>query len=58
MLDFFLPSTDAGVAIQFAVWLLLSATAFWYTRRNKDLRILAIGLSLLTFGVMAVRAIH
>ena len=58
MLDLFLPSTDGGVAIQFAIWLVLSVAAIWLTRHNKDFRLLAIGLSVLTFGIMAVRAIH
>jgi hypothetical protein len=58
LLDLFLPSTDGGVAVQFAVWLVLSAAALWFTRHNKDFRLLAVGLSVLTLGVMAVRAIH
>jgi len=58
LFDILLPSTDGGVALQFVVWLLASATALWFTRHNKDYRLLAIGLSLLTFGIMAVRAIH
>jgi hypothetical protein len=58
LLDFLLPSTDGGVAFQFAAWLVLSITAQWFTRHNRDYRLLAIGLSTLTFGIMAVRAIH
>lgn len=58
MLDFLLPSTDGGVALQFAIWLVLSTSALWFTRHNKDYRLLAVGLSTLAFGVMAVRAIH
>ncbi len=58
MLDFLLPSTDGGVALQLAIWYLLSAAALWFTRHNKDFRLLAIGVSVLTFGIMAVRAIH
>jgi hypothetical protein len=58
LLDLLLPSTDGGAAFQFAIWLVLSVTAIWFTRHNKDFRLLAIGLSTLTFGIMAVRAIH
>jgi ABC-type uncharacterized transport system permease subunit len=58
LLDFLLPSTDGGVAVQLAIWFVLSTTALWFTRHNKDFRLLAIGLSVLTFGIMAVRAIH
>jgi uncharacterized membrane protein len=58
LLDFLLPSTDGGVAAQLAIWFVLSVVALWFTRHNKDFRLLAIGLSVLTFGIMAVRAIH
>ena len=58
MLDLLLPSTDGGVAIQLAIWLVLTAVALWFTRNNNDFRLLAVGLSILTFGIMAIRAIH
>ncbi len=58
MIDFLMPSTDAGVAVQFVGWAALSVGSLFATRRNRDLRLLAIGLSVLALGVMTVRAVH
>jgi hypothetical protein len=58
VLDFLLPATDAGVAVQAAVWATVSVGGLIATRRNKDLRLLVIGLSVLILGLMGVRAIH
>lgn len=58
MLDFFLPTTDAGVAAQFLGLAAISAVALFLTRDLPDARLLVIGLSLLALGVMAIRAIH
>jgi hypothetical protein len=58
VLNFLLPTTDAGVAAQFAVWVTVSVGALIATRRNSDLRLLAIGLSVLVLGIMGVRVIH
>ena len=58
MLDLLLPSTDGGVAIQLAMWAAISAVALLTARRNKDLRLLVIGLSVLALGLMGIRAIH
>jgi len=58
VLDLLLPSTDAGVAAQLAVWATVSVGGLIATRRKKDLRLLVIGLSLLVLGIMGIRAIH
>lgn len=58
MLDLLLPSTDAGVAAQLGLLLVIAATAAWFARHNKDVLRLVIGLTLLLSGLMAVRAIH
>ena len=58
MLDFLLPTTDAGVAIQFAVWAAASVGGLIATRKNKDVRLLVVGLSVLALGLLSVRAIH
>ena len=58
MLDFLLPTTDAGVGLQLGLWAAISVVAFVATRKNRDLRLLAIGLSILTLGLMGIRAIH
>ncbi len=56
--DFLMPSTDAGVAVQFAGWAVLSVGSLFATRRNRDLRLLVLGISILVLGVMTVRAVH
>ena len=53
-----LPSTDAGVAAQFGLLLVIAVAGAWFARRNKDALRLVIGLTLLLAGLMAVRAIH
>jgi hypothetical protein len=58
MLDFLLPATDEGVAAQLLVWAVISVGALLITRRNKDLRLLAIGLSVLILGLMGLRMVH
>jgi hypothetical protein len=58
VLDLLLPATDAGVAAQFGLLLVATATAAWFSRHNNDALRLVIGLSLVLAGLMAVRAIH
>jgi hypothetical protein len=58
VLDFLLPATDAGVAAQFGLLLVIATTAAWFARHNKDVLRLVIGLTLLAAGLMAIRAIH
>ena len=53
-----MPATDAGVAAQFAGWAGLSVVAFIAFRNDRDLRLLAVGISILVLGVMTVRAVH
>ncbi|MDA2979911.1 MAG: hypothetical protein O3B42_09155 [Actinomycetota bacterium] len=57
-MDLLLPSTDAGVAVQVGLWVVLSATGLVLTRRNKDFRLLVVGLSILGFALIALRAVH
>jgi hypothetical protein len=58
VLDLLLPSTDGGVGVQLAIWAAVSVVGLIVTRTKKDLRLLVIGLSVLTLGVMGIRAIH
>ncbi len=58
MIDLLLPSTDAGVAAQFAVVALVSGSALLALRRHPEWRLLVIGAALTAFGAMAIRAIH
>jgi len=56
--DILLPTTDAGVAAQFGLLLVVAVTGAWFARHNKDVLRLVVGLTLLAAGLMAVRAIH
>lgn len=58
MFDILLPTTDAGVAAQYGLLLVIALTGAWFARQNKDVLRLVIGLTLLTAGLMAIRAIH
>ncbi|GMQ93339.1 MAG: hypothetical protein BMS9Abin12_0816 [Acidimicrobiia bacterium] len=58
MIEILLPSTDAGVALQFGLVFTVTAAGLWFTRHNKDVRRLVFGLGLMLAGLMAVRAIH
>ncbi|MCL1587464.1 MAG: hypothetical protein M3092_03525 [Actinomycetia bacterium] len=58
MLDLLLPTTDGGVGVQLAVWATVSVVGLIVTRTKRDLRLLVIGLSILTLGIMGIRAIH
>ena len=58
MLDILLPETDGGAASQFLVLILITVLALVMTRRNRDLRILILGIAVLLAGLLAVRAIH
>lgn len=57
-MDLLLPRTDAGVLAQVIVATAVFAGLTWRFRRNKDVRIFVIGLWVLTYGAMGVRAIH
>ena len=58
MIDVLLPSTDAGVALQFAGVLVVGFVGLIVVRRNRDVRILVIGVTVLLIALMALRAIH
>jgi hypothetical protein len=58
MIEIFLPSTDRGVLFQLVLWTLLSGYAVYKTRTNQDYRILVIGVSLVIYSLMGVRALH
>ena len=58
MLDALLPRTDAGVLAQFIAVMVVSAVAIIAVRRQPEWRIFVTGVSVLTLGLMAARAIH
>ncbi len=58
MIDLLLPRTDAGVLVQIIVVTVVFTLATITMRRNRDVRILMIGMWVATYGFMGVRAIH
>lgn len=58
VIDILLPATDGGVAFQLGAWTLISGFSIYRTRHDTDFRILAVGVSILVFSVMGVRALH
>jgi len=58
LIEVLLPSTDAGVALQFGLLFGSTTAGLWFTRRDRDLRRLVFGIGLLVAGLMAIRAIH
>jgi len=58
MIDLLLPATDAGVAAQAIAATIVFAAATWWTRKNSDVRLVVIGLWLVAYGAMGVRALH
>lgn len=58
MIEIFLPSTDRGVLFQLVLWTIVSGYAIYKTRTNQDYRVLAIGVSLVVYSLMGVRALH
>ena len=57
-MDLLLPTTDAGVAAQVVIATIVFAGLLWRLWANKDARIFVIGMAMLTFGAMGVRALH
>ena len=58
MIDLLLPRTDAGVAVQAIVVTVLAVIALALTWRNRDLRLFAGGLAMITYVWMALRTVH
>lgn len=58
MSDLVLPATDAGVAVQAVIVLVLGAGAVFAIRRRREWMLVAIGLTLLVFGFFGLRALH
>lgn len=58
MIDLILPTTDAGVAAQTVIVLVLGAGAVFATRRRKEWMLLAIGVTMVILGFFGVRALH
>jgi hypothetical protein len=58
VIDLLLPATDAGVAVQFGVVIVVGLMGLLLARRHPDLRLLVVGLTILLVALMAVRAVH
>lgn len=58
MTDLVLPRTDGGVAVQLVIVTLVFATALWLVRGEREVRVLVIGLWLVSYGAMGIRALH
>lgn len=53
-----LPRTDLGVLAQVVVLVALLALAVWGTPCRPEYRLLALGVGLLLFALMGLRAAH
>lgn len=58
MSELLFPRSDSGVAIQAVVVGVLVALALWRSWRNPDLRLLVIGIGVVVFALMGLRAAH
>ena len=58
LLDFILPSTDAAAITQAVVFGVVVVAALWTVRRRPEPRIFVIGIGLLGFSLIALRAVH
>ncbi|MEE8332115.1 MAG: hypothetical protein V3R84_10130 [Acidimicrobiia bacterium] len=57
-MDILLPRTDGGVLAQLIALVAMSGLAIFALRRRPPERLVAIGLSLVAFGLIGVRALH
>ncbi|MDP9440912.1 MAG: hypothetical protein M3P34_01750 [Actinomycetota bacterium] len=58
MTEFLLPRTDRGVAWQAALATVILSGALYATRRDPELRLLVIGIAVLTASWFALRTLH
>lgn len=58
LVELLLPRTDAGVAAQLALVLVVSALLLWRVRRQPDLRFFVLSCSVFVLGLFMVRALH
>ncbi len=52
------PETDAGVAVQVVVTLLLGLTIGVAVRRERSIVLLVIGITMVTLGWYGIRGLH
>ena len=58
MEELLLPRTDAGVATQLAVVLAVAVTSGCLVRRDRELVLFVVGLTVLAIGLMGLRTLH
>lgn len=58
LVELLLPRTDAGVAVQLAVVLAVSALLLWRVWRHPDLRFFVFSCSVFVLGLFMLRALH
>ena len=58
-LDLLLPRTDAGVAVQLVLLLVIAPVAIWAGfRRHRELGVFVTGCAVFALAVMGARAVH
>lgn len=57
-MDLLLPRTDAGVAVQFAIFIAAALTVLLLLRHRREWMVLATGLILFGLGLFGIRAVH
>jgi hypothetical protein len=58
VLDLLLPTTDAGVAVQFVAAGVVLAVVLWRFWSSPETRLVVIGSGLVILGLMGFRALH
>ncbi|MDF1594576.1 MAG: hypothetical protein P1T08_00575 [Acidimicrobiia bacterium] len=58
LLDLALPATDAGAIAQAVIAGMALIVASWLVRKRPEPRLFVIGLAVLSFSLMALRAVH
>lgn len=58
MIEFLLPRTDSGVAWQAVFAAVVLSTALYAVRRDREVRLLVIGIAVLTVSWFALRTVH
>lgn len=58
VMDLLLPATDAGVLVQLVLVAIVASVVSVIARRNRDVRLAVVGLTVLTVGLLALRAVH
>lgn len=58
MKELLLPRSDAGVLVQTVLAVIILGLALVLVRRDREMRLLVIGLTVLTTAWLALRSVH